>query len=524
MGDGSSICHSLIPGEVQNVLGLWYQFVVLVPGMLWLPLDGDGSLQRQLYRALRAAILSGHLAGGARLPSTRVLAREVGVSRNTVLQACERLIAEGYVAARDRSGLYVVETGVRPVSRTPGKSDDPGETSAPRLSAAAHRLADSVPPGRASWSPWHEPMPYDFRYGEPSYADLPLELWSRLLGRRARNLSARRLAYQAPGGATELREALAGYLGRARGVACTPEQIVIVHGSQQAIDLVARVLVDPGDRVVVEEPHYTGFTFCLRAAGADLAYVPVDEHGLRTDLLADVIDARLACVTPSHQYPTGAVLPLPRRLALLEWAERESAFVLEDDYDGEFRFDARPIDSLQSLDRSGRVLYTGTASKLLFPSLRIGWIAAPPALVPHLCDAKALADTGTPTLEQLVLADFIAEGHLERHARRARTRCAARRGALLEAVTEQFGDRARILGASAGLHVLLQLPQLPADAVAKLRTAARRKGVAVYPAAPFYATPPPHVELLLGYAALTEDTIREGVSRLRGALDDLSAG
>lgn len=509
-----------MPDEIQNLLGLWYQLVVLVPGMLWLQLDGDGSLQRQLYRALRAAILSGRLAGGTQLPSTRLLAREIGVSRNTVLLACERLIAEGYVEARERSGLYVVDTGSRAAPVEPDTAAGPAP---PRLSAAARRLADAVPPGRASWSPWHEPLPYDFRYGEPSYADLPLEVWSRLLGRRARALSARRLAYQSPGGAPELREALAGYLGRARGVACAPEQIVIVHGSQQAIDLTARVLVDPGDRVVVEEPHYTGFTFCLRAAGADLVHVPVDEHGLSTDRLADVTDARLACVTPSHQYPTGAVLSLPRRLALLEWAEREAAYVLEDDYDGEFRFDGKPIDSLQSLDRGGRVLYTGTASKLLFPSLRIGWIAAPPALVPHLCDAKALADTGTPSLEQLALADFIAEGHLERHARRARSRCAARRVALLEAVAQHFGDRARILGASAGLHVLLQVPQLPADAVPPLRAAARRKGVAVYPAAPFYATPPAHAELLLGYAALAEDTIREGIARLRGALDELPA-
>lgn len=485
--------------------------------MLWLRLDGDGSLQRQLYQSLRAAILSGRLAGGSRLPSTRVLAREVGVSRNTVLQACERLIAEGYVAARERSGLYVVETGSAPAERAAATS------AAPRLSAAARRLAGAVPPGRASWSPWHEPLPYDFRYGEPSYADLPLEVWSRLLGRRARGLSARRLAYQSPGGAPELREALAGYLGRARGVVSTPEQIVIVHGSQQAIDLSARVLIDPGDRVVVEEPHYTGFTYCLRAAGAQLVHVPVDANGLRTDALGAIEGARLACVTPSHQYPTGAVLSLPRRLALLEWAARADAYVLEDDYDGEFRFDGKPIESLQSLDRGGRVLYTGTASKLLFPSLRIGWIAAPEALVPHLSDAKALADTGTPSLEQLALADFIVEGHLERHARRARSRCAMRRATLLEAVAEHFGDDARILGASAGLHVLLRLPGVPADAVPQLRAAARRKGVAVYPAAPFYATPPPHAELLLGYAALSEETIREGVARLRHALDALSA-
>ena len=183
-------------------------------------------------------------------------------------------------------------------------------------------MSEAVAPGRATWSIGRESLPYDFRYGEPSYDDLPLDTWSRLLGRRARRLSVRRLAYQPPGGAAELREALAGYLARARGVVCEPEQILIVHGSQQAIDLSTRLLVDPGDRVVLEEPHYTGFSFCANAAGAKLLHVRVDEQGLRTDELAQIENARLACVTPSHQYPTGAVLSLPRRLALLDWAAR----------------------------------------------------------------------------------------------------------------------------------------------------------------------------------------------------------
>jgi GntR family transcriptional regulator/MocR family aminotransferase len=382
-------------------------------------------------------------------------------------------------------------------------------------------LSVAVAPGRATWSLSRDALPYDFRYGEPSYTDLPLETWSRLLGRRARRMSVRHLAYQPPGGAVELREALAGYLARARGVVCAPEQIVIVHGSQQAIDLTARLLVDPGDGVVLEEPHYTGFSFCLNAAGAKLLHVPVDDQGLCTDELAAIEDARLACVTPSHQFPTGAVLSLPRRLALLDWAAQHDAYVLEDDYDGEFRFDGKPIECLQALDHGGRVLYAGTASKLLFPSLRIGWLIAPPDLTPHFVNAKALADTGTASIEQLALADFIREGHLERHARRARNRTAARRVALLEAIEREFGDRARVLGASAGLHVLLQLPDLPAIETRRLRAACRERGVGVYPAATFYARPPEHAELLLGYAALGEGAIREGVARLRDALDAL---
>ena len=483
--------------------------------MLWIRLDGEGPLHRQLYRALRGAVLSGRLRAGKRLPSTRLLARELGISRNTALLATEQLLAEGFVVSRERAGLFVAAIAQRPSGAAPRKPD----ARPLRLSAAGARMQAVVGAGRASWNPWQRLLPYDFRYGEPSYADLPLETWARLLGRRARRLGARRLAYQAPGGADELREALAQYLARARGVVCSADQIVIVHGSQQAIDLVTRLLVDPCSRVVIEEPHYSGFAFCLRAAGAELVPIPIDAQGLTTDALEPVRDARLACVTPSHQYPTGEVMSLPRRLALLEWARRNDAYVLEDDYDGEFRFDGKPIECLQALDRHGRVIYAGTASKLLFPALRIGWLVAPAPLAPHLRDAKALADTGTPSLEQLALADFIAEGHLERHARRARARTAARREALLDALAAELGERARVRGASAGLHVLLELPDVRARDSSRLREECKRRGVGVYSAAPFYLKPPPHAQLLLGYAALGEDQIREGVRRLRRALE-----
>ncbi|MEW6270171.1 MAG: PLP-dependent aminotransferase family protein, partial [Thermodesulfobacteriota bacterium] len=392
---------------------------------------------------------------------------------------------------------------------------------ASRLSAFARRFADAVPPGRATWSLPRESLPYDFRYGEPSYADLPLATWARLLGRRARRLSVRRLAYQAPGGAEELRRALAGYLSRARGVVCAPEQVLVVHGSQQAIDLTTRLLVDPGDTVVLEEPHYTGFSFCLAAVGARVVHVPVDEHGLRTGELARIPAARLACVTPSHQFPAGGVLPLPRRLALLEWAHARSAYVLEDDYDGEFRFAGHPLECLQALDRHGRVLYSGTASKILFPALRIGWLVVPDELVDAFRGVQALSDTGTATLEQLAFADLIDEGHLERHVRRIRMRHAARRAALLDAVGRELGERAELLGESAGLHVLLRLRELRRRDVTRLRAACRERGVGVYPAAHFYAAPPPYAELLLGYGGLGERAIREGVRRLAQAIDAL---
>jgi len=490
--------------------------------VLVLRLDGDGPLHRQAYRALRAAILEQRLAAGAKLPATRALAGELGLSRNTVLAAYEQLVAEGYASARTGSGTRVCETLPARPARADGAArriPDP-----PRLSAFGARIAAGIPRGQASWSLPREPLPYDFRYGEPAYADLPLATWSRLLGRRARRLSVRRLAYQPPGGAPELREALAGYLARARGVRASPEQVIVMRGSQQAIDLATRLLLDPGDAVVLEEPHYTGFTFCVTALGAKPVFVPVDEDGLAVDALEDVGAARLACVTPSHQFPAGSVLPLARRLALLDWARRRGAFVLEDDYDGEFRYTGRPLECLQALDEHGRVLYTGTASKLLFPALRIGWLIAPPALAPHFEDAKALADTGTATLEQLALADFIREGHLERHVRRMRGRLAARRAALMEEVASELGERAQLRGTDAGLHVLLRLDELRMRDVRALREACRRRGVGVYPAAPFYARPPRHAEVLLGYGALGEDAIREGVRRLARALAAVAGG
>jgi GntR family transcriptional regulator/MocR family aminotransferase len=236
------------------------------------------------------------------------------------------------------------------------------------------------------------------------------------------------------------------------------------------------------------------------------------------DALASVERARLLCVTPSHQFPAGGVLPIARRLALLQWAQRSGALVLEDDYDGEFRYQGRPVACLQSLDRDGRVLYVGTASKVLFPALRIGWLVVPPALVPVFRDLKAIADTGTATLEQLAFADLVREGHLERHVRRIRKRHAARRQALLEAVDRHLGDRARVVGTAAGIHVLLRLEGVSGRGVTRLRAECRARDVGVYPAAPFYARPPRRAELLLGYASLSERDISVGIRRLAEAV------
>jgi GntR family transcriptional regulator/MocR family aminotransferase len=476
-------------------------------------LEGDGPLSQRLYRGLRAAILDGRLRPGGRLLSSRDLARELSVSRNTVLTALDQLVAEGYATGRVGSGTYVaapLPDAVLAPWRVP--AERPARARPARLSALARRILrlDPLPP---PGTPAPGGRRYDFRYGLPAVEDFPHETWRRLLARRARAASLRSLRYGPPEGEESLREAVADYLRRARGMVCAASQVLVVNGSQQALDLLARVLVDPGDTVVVEEPGYQGARQAFAAAGGRLAPCPVDEDGLDVARLRPVA-ARLAYVTPSHQFPSGAVMPLGRRLDLLRWAERAGAYVVEDDYDSEFRYEGRPVEAVQALDRTGRVVYVGTFSKVLFPSLRIGYLVAPEPLVAALAAAKWLSDRHTPTLEQTVLADFIREGHFERHLRRSRARNGARRAALLAALDAAFGDRVEVTGVSAGVHLLVWIRGLATRDLGPLIQRASRAGVGVYPVTPYFMRPPRRAGLLLGYASLTEREVRAGVRLL----------
>jgi GntR family transcriptional regulator/MocR family aminotransferase len=349
--------------------------------------------------------------------------------------------------------------------------------------------------------------------------DFPHKTWCRVLARRARRSSMRDLDYGPPQGLPALRETIADYLARARAVRCTAEQVIILNGSQQAFDLAARVLIDSGDRVVLEEPQYRAAREVMQAVGATIRTIPVDEQGLCTRQLATKgKGSKLIIVTPSHQFPTGAVMPLARRLELLAWSERESAFILEDDYDSEYRYAGRPIEALQALDSHGSVLYAGTFSKVMYPALRLGYLVVPEPLVQPVRTVKALLDTGSPSLPQLALVDFIQAGFFERHLHRVRLRNAARRASLLEAIDRYLGHQAEVSGVDAGLHVLLWLPQVPQGTLVNLRQRAEQLGVGVYSVAPFYSTQPPHAGLLLGYASLTEEEITEGVRRLATVL------
>ena len=486
-------------------------------------LRGRGSLNQRLYRGLRQGILEGRLPPGTRLPSSRSLAGDLGLSRNVVVMAFDRLLDEGYVEARVGSGTYVSRS--LPDAATapwhPAAADARASAAPPRLSVHARRVV-GLAPLPAPTAPLRSGLRCEFRYGLPAISDFPSEAWARIVSRRARRVSLRTLRYGRALGYAPLREAIAHYVTRARGVAATPDQVIVVNGSQQALDLVTRLLVDPGDRVVIEEPGYQGARHVFLAAGARLVPVPVDASGLDVAKLPRRGAPRLAYVTPSHQFPLGGVMPLGRRLELLRWAEDTGAHILEDDYDSEFRYEGRPVEAVQSLDRSGRVVYAGTFSKTLFPSLRLGYLIVPPAMVPAMAALKFLIDMQAPTFEQEVLTDFITEGHFERHVRRTRARNAARRAALLDALEQDLGDRVEVVGANAGVHVVVWLRGVEASQLDAVRHRVAEQGVGIYGVEPHYLQPPRRAGLLFGYACLTERDIREGIGVLGTVVRGLS--
>jgi GntR family transcriptional regulator / MocR family aminotransferase len=419
-----------------------------------LQLDGMGPLYRQIYRAFRNDILTRALPPGERVPSTRVLANLLKVSRNTAVLAYEQLLAEGYLETRVGAAGTVVAPVLPPdffrsyssesldrqrhtVNRSHARLAIVGE----RILKAARATTDSLGLPSLSWELTPPRLRYDFRPGRAAFPDLPYALWCRLLGARARHATLRDLDYGPPQGRWELREAIAARLRRLRGVDAGPERIVIVNGTQQALDLISRVLLNPGDRVLMEEPHYTGARCVFMSAGAQLLTSAVDNNGIQVPKVRVTRQKRairLAYVTPSHQFPTGVVLPIARRLELLDWASRVGAFIVEDDYDSEYRYDGPPLQALAGLDREGRVIYVGTFSKILFPALRLGYLVLPEVLVEPVVAAKAVGDTGTAILEQLVLADFISMGHFDRHLRRTNVSNAARRNTLVAAVRKEF--------------------------------------------------------------------------------------
>ncbi len=472
---------------------------------LVIPLSRKGEpLFRQVYAGLRQAILSGTFRAADRLPSTRELADELGISRTVVLLAYDQLVAEGFAAGRGGSGTYV-SAGLS--GGKPKKSDASAKLRLSRYGSAAADVASTVDfPGRRSI-----PLRYDFAYGGRGDVEtFPFEMWRRILLRHARSAPVRELDYGVAAGSLALREAISIHVRRSRAVLCDPSQVIVVNGSQQALDLIARVLIERGDPVAIEDPQYQGTREIFRTAGARLQPVPVDRDGLNPAGLPRT--ARVAFVTPSHQFPTGAILPLTRRLALLDWARRKDAVIVEDDYDGEFRYEGQPLESLQGLDTEGRVIYLGTFSRTIFSALRIGYLIAPKSLVPAFTAAKWLCDRHTATLEQETLAEFISTGMYERHLRRVRRRNTAHRAALLEAIHKYLGDRVETSGDGAGTHIVLWPNQRIVENTVIGKAAAR--GVGVYGISRYFLARPSRRGLMLGYSRMNEERIREGIRRL----------
>ena len=476
-------------------------------------------LHRQLHEELRRSILSGRLLPGSRVPSTRALARSLGVSRTTVTQCYEDLISEGYLQAAIGSGTFICHhlpeelLKAEPVKRPP-KLSLPRKQSL-RLSAYGDRAVNAALPERRS-----PDAKISFRHWRPAFDQLPLRHWRRLVSRHSRSNGSAVFDYTEDSfGFHALREAIAGYLGRSRAVRCEPGQVFVFSGAQRAVDLMTRVLVDPGDAVAMEDPGYLGARQVFMSQGTELLPVRVDESGLVVRELkgASHSNVKLVYVSPSHQFPTGVLLSLSRRLELLAWAAQQNAFIIEDDYDSEYRYGGRPVPALQGLDQNESVIYVGTFSKVLFPSLRLGYLVAPLRLVDAFGRAKWLVDRQSPLIEQYALTDFIKEGHLERHIRRMRTLYDSRRKALVDAFSDYLPNRVSILGDNAGMHVMARLRTDIDDQ--ELIARAAQRSVEIVTARPYYVRARYQNEFIFGYSNLSELRIREGIRKLADVLN-----
>ncbi|WP_312364569.1 PLP-dependent aminotransferase family protein [Ensifer sp.] len=475
---------------------------------------GRAGATRRIYLDLREQISAGVFAPGDRLPSSRALADELGVSRTTVTAAVDQLVSEGYVTSHQGAASRVSD-----MARATREHPRPAGHGPERpLSGYA---------GRVMALPIHYPerqqaLEFDFRYGDIAAADFPTLLWRRAMNAA---LLKRRdsLSYAPPAGVAALRQELQGYLWRVRGIRCDPDQIVVVSGSQQALDLSARVLVDCGDRVVIENPCYAMARNVMAAAGADITAVRCDDAGILVEDLPRQGKSALAYVTPSHQFPLGGVLPQNRRELLLAWAYAEGAYIVEDDYDGEYRYDVKPIPPLFQSDQD-RVIYVGTVSKTLSPALRLGYLVVPRPLIDVFVKCKQLADRHSPSLEQEALAILLATGSYERHVRKMRRSNAERRAALIAALKSCFGETIEIVGTSAGLHVVVWFRAIAAEHEARLIDVARAGGIGIYPVSPLYFDCKPALAgLILGYASLKPEQLRRGIETLALALKDFAA-
>ncbi|MFA7891514.1 MocR-like pyridoxine biosynthesis transcription factor PdxR [Pseudomonas putida] len=490
-------------------------------------LDRRLGLSQQLYQALRERMLDGRLGSGTRLPATREMSRTLGISRNSVVQAYEQLHAEGFIESRVGDGTYVgtssklsthLSTGLYPGLSTrlsTNSASGTGDSSSCTHADAALQLLEKhhLPPPRGG-------KPRAFRVGLPAFDLFPFDVWAKLQAAFWRDPGPARLSYGDPAGEPALRELIATYMRRSRGLNCTAAQIVITHGAQDAISLCSQLLVGAGDTVAVENPGYRAAGHAFALNGAQVKGIAVDAQGMDCNALERLENCRLAYVTPAHQYPTGVTMSLARRLQLLAWARRTQGWIIEDDYDGEYRYSGAPLAPLAALDQHGRVLYVGTFGKIAFPALRLGYLVLPPALAGPFSQGRALASRHSEISSQCVMAEFMARGHFQRHIRRMRKAAFVRRDALLAGWPEGIPGVGAMPDITAGLHVKVAVDNLSRESA--LVAEAEAVGVEVTPLSHFWlndSTCPvdKRAGLVLGFAAVPEREIAEALLKLRKA-------
>lgn len=474
--------------------------------------DNQQPKYQQLYEHIRRAILSGQLKSGEQLPPSRALARQLAVSRTTVLQAYEHLAAEGYLSGHAGAGTFVSELAPGQLSRPAGPAAEiPAMPQRPALSQRGAAILQ-LPAGRLA--SWQNLKP--FRPGVPALWDFPFPHWFRLMSRQSKSLGFDAFGYGDPAGYLPLRRAIVQYLRVSRGVRCEPEQVIVTNGIQQALGLACQLLLNPGDGAWLEDPGYNGAREAMQMMGIRSIPVPLDEEGLSVKAGLDIApDARLAYVTPSHQYPMGVVMTLARRMELLDWAARHDTWILEDDYDSEYRYSGKPLAALQGIDPNGRVVYMGTFSKVLFPAMRLGYMAVPPALAEAFRRAKGFTDRGNSILEQATLAAFMEEGQMERHLRRMRLLYQERQEALVHWSEKLLGEALRVNPSDTGLHAVGWLEKGSDDRqVAELL---RQRDVIASPISGYTQEFRQGPGLVLGYAPYREELIR-------GALEKVAEG
>jgi len=480
----------------------------VVSPMIAIDRNAGMPLHRQVYDGYREAILRGDLAPGQKIPSSRELASEIRVSRFPVLHAYAQLLAEGYFESQVGSGTYISTTLPDQMISSDHQLDQSEEVLSGHRPIARRNL---VYPKREMTALLESCG--SFGLHQPAFDQFPFAVWSALVDRHSRNPALSALRRIDPMGSSRFRRQICAYLRTARSVKCEPEQIIVVSGSQQALDITARVLLDPGDAVFVEEPGYDLQRTLLTAAGCRLKLIPVDNEGMDVTRMATHRGVKAAFVTPSHQFPLGYTMSATRRLALLNWAQISSAWIIEDDYDSEYRFDTRPIASLQGLDVNARVIYIGTFSKILFPSLRIGYIVIPRDLVEHFAAVRFAMDIFPPYLYQEVLADFIEQGHFGRHVRKMRQILGERRNSLVDSVRNEFGDFLEVHGSAAGMHISVTLPAGFNDR--EISSLAAKERLWLWPLSRYYAGKHARHGFVLGFGSTQTEAIPAAVKRMR---------